>query len=124
MLRDLFALLERLLVKPGTTTRAVKYLGVSRSTLHRWREGHADPRAEGVLALDAFVRAEVYLRLAERAEGPRPTTKAKEPLKPPAPPRRVVPQPEIAAKDVFRTPRQAPFIPPGARGIFEYAASR
>jgi hypothetical protein len=69
MLRDLFALFELLLTKPGTIARAVSFLCVSRSTLHRWREGHADPRAEGVLAFDAFVRTEVCLRLAERVDG-------------------------------------------------------
>jgi hypothetical protein len=122
---SLFVLLERLLGKPGTIKRAVSFLGVSRSTLHRWREGHADPRAEGVLALDAFVRTEGCVRIAERVDGQRPPmTKPREVLKHAEPPRRVVPQPEIAAKDVFRAPKQAQFIPAGARGIFEYAAAR
>jgi hypothetical protein len=123
MLKDLFALFERLLVKPGTITRAVKYLGVSRSTLHRWREAFADPRAENTLAIDAFVRLEICLRLAEAAEGRKPSPEKAPPAPPPLP-RKIEPQPELAAKDVFRTPKQAPFIPPGARGIFEYAASR
>jgi hypothetical protein len=119
MLRDLLALFERLLVKPGTITRAVKYLGVSRSTLHRWREAFADPRAENTLAIDAFVRLEICLRLAEAAEGRRPSTTNAPPM-----PRMIEPQPELEARDVFRTAKQVPLIPPGARGIFDYAAAR
>jgi hypothetical protein len=122
---SLFVLLERLLGKPGTVKRAVSFLGVSRSTLHRWREGHADPRAEGVLALDAFVRTEVCIRIAERVDGPRPqTTKPKEPLRHPEPSRRVIPQPEIAAKDVFRTIPQVPVLPAGACESLRYSAGR
>jgi transposase-like protein len=124
-IKSLFKLFELLLTKPGTVSRAASFLGVSRSTLHRWREGHADPRAEGVLALDAFVRAEVYLWLAERAGGRQPpTTKPKESLKQPEPSRRVVPQPEIAAKDVFRTIPQVPVLPAGVCESLRYSAGR
>jgi hypothetical protein len=70
-LKSLFALFERLTAKPGTITRAVRFLGVSRSTIHRLREGYTDTRAENVLALDAFVRSEVVMRIAEKADGPR-----------------------------------------------------
>jgi hypothetical protein len=118
-LKGLFALFERLLAKPGTITRAVTYIRVSRSTLHRWREGFADPRAENTLAIDAFVRLEVCIRLAEATEGRKPS-----PENAPPPPRKIEPQPELAAKDVFRTSSNAALIPPGARGIFEYADAR
>lgn len=71
-LKGLFALFERLIAKPGTLTRALAFLGVSRSTVHRWREGTADPHAENVLALDEFVRTEVVIRIGERFDGQPP----------------------------------------------------
>jgi hypothetical protein len=123
MLRDLFALFERLLVKPGTITRAVKYLGVSRSTLHRWREAFADPRAENTLALDAFVRLEVAIRLGEAAEGRRPGTTKVTP-QPSPPPRKIEPQPELEAKDVFRTVPVRRQPPAGVPSVLRYPAAR
>lgn len=124
-LKSLFALFERLLAKPGTIARAVTFLGVSRSTVHRWREGIANPRAENVLALDAFVRREVYLLIAERVEGTQASERERaEPLAQPPVERRTVLEPELAAKDVFRTLPMEPVFPPGSSATLQYAAGR
>src|SRR5262245_57852160 len=101
MLRDLFRLFERLLAAPGAITRTVKYIGVSRSTIYGWRDGHRNSNAENTLAVDAFVRMEVATRLGEAAEGRRP--KIEVTPEPPPPPRKIERQPEIEGKDVFRT---------------------
>jgi hypothetical protein len=99
-LKGILAVFERLIAKPGALTRAVTFLGVSRSTVHRWREGIANPRAENVLALDEFVRTEVVVRIVERIEG---TSRSRAGLLPQpmqTEPHRPAPEPELLAKDV------------------------
>jgi hypothetical protein len=51
-------------------------------------------------------------------------TKPREVLKHAEPPRRVAPQPEIAAKDVFRTIRAVPMLPAGVCEGVRYSAGR
>src|SRR5204863_9961134 len=62
----LLLLLELLIVKrPGVLRAASKAIGVSRSSIKRWRNVVAAPKAEHVLALDTFVRAAVVVVRAE-----------------------------------------------------------
>ena len=58
----------------GTIKAAAKYVGVHRSTLNRWREYQAEPRAEHVLALREFIPIHaVTIRARREAEAaPKP----------------------------------------------------
>lgn len=125
-LKSLFALFERLIAKPSALARAVTFLGVSRSTVHRWREGIVNPRAENVLALDHFVRVEVVIQIADRLEGAIRSGGDSSPQPVQAQPiHRPTPEPEFPHdRDVFRTVQKKPKLPSGVPVVWQYAAAR
>jgi hypothetical protein len=124
-MKSLFVLFERLVTKSGTITGAAAFLGVSRSTINRWREGVSTPRAENVLALDAFVRREVVKRRIEYLAGrPAPSRESeRQPAQSP-PVLRPDPRPELRAADVFKAIPANPVLLPTVSDVWRSVAAR